>query len=388
MRILVIANLPPYVLGGAENQVARLIETWIDLGHHIEVAGHRIPNGTLRFGNTEIRTHRIAVMERTGRAGRAASYFVSMARLLLRTKRNFDLIYCRGLGDGAISICALKAIGEVRLPLVVCPMNARGTGDSYFLRSIPGWQLLLKLINRHCNAINIIAPAILPDLVELGIDRPRISHIPNGIKIAEPIQRSRPAPTRRMIWTGRMAAQKGIDILLNALANVAAAGNEFSFEIIGDGPDKAALFKQCQHLGLGQMVRFTGAIAKEKIRAKLADSDVFVLPSRYEGMSNAALEALEAGLPVLLTRCGGIDTYIDDETGWVCEPNDVEELTAALLRMLATPGDKIVAMGRQARRIVERHFKIEKIGQQNAELFEQLIDSPRHGFDRFKSRLP
>jgi glycosyltransferase involved in cell wall biosynthesis len=387
MRILVVANLPPYVLGGAENQVARLIETWIDLGHHIEVAGHRIPNGTLRFGNTEIRTHRIAVMERTGRAGRAASYFVSMARLLLRTKRNFDLIYCRGLGDGAISICVLKAIGEVRLPLVVCPMNARGTGDSYFLRSIPGWQLLLKLINRHCNAINIIAPAILSDLAKLGIDRPKITHIPNGIKIGDPIRRSDFEPNRRMTWTGRMAAQKGIDILLNALANVAAAGNEFSLEIIGDGPDKAALFKQCQHLGLGQMVRFTEAIAKEKIRAKLADSDVFVLPSRYEGMSNAALEALEAGLPVLLTRCGGIDTYIDDEAGWICEPNDVEELTAALLRMLATPGDKIVAMGRQARRIVERHFQIEKIGQQNAELFEQLIDSPRHRFDRCGSRL-
>jgi glycosyltransferase involved in cell wall biosynthesis len=385
---MVVANLPPYVLGGAENQVARLIETWIDLGHHIEVAGNRIPNGKMPFGNTEIRTHRIAVMERTGRAGRAASYFVSMARLLLRTKRNFDLIYCRGLGDGAISICVLKAIGEVRLPLVVCPMNARGTGDSYFLRSIPGWQLLLRLINRHCNAINIIAPAILPDLVEMGIDRPRISHIPNGIKIAEPIQRSRPAPIRRMIWTGRMAAQKGIDILLNALANVAAAGNEFSLEIIGDGPDKAALFKQCQQLDLAQMVHFTEAISNEKIRAKLADSDVFVLPSRYEGMSNAALEALEAGLPVLLTRCGGIDTYIDDEAGWICEPNDVEELTAALLRMLATPGDKIVAMGRQARRIVERHFQIEKIGQQNADLFEQLIDSPRHRFDRCGSRLP
>jgi glycosyltransferase involved in cell wall biosynthesis len=266
-------------------------------------------------------------------------------------------------------------------------MNARGTGDSYFLRSIPGWQLLLELINRHCNAINIIAPAILPDLVELGIDRPRISHIPNGIKIAEPIQRSRPGPTRRMIWTGRIAAQKGIDILLNALANVAASGNGFSLEIIGDGPDKAAIVRQCQLLGLGQMVRFTGAIAKESIRAKLADSDVFVLPSYYEGMSNAALEAMEAGLPVLLTRCGGIDTYIDDETGWICEPNDVEELTAALLRMLAMPGDKIVAMGRQARRIVEGHFQIERIGKQNAELFEQLIDSPRHGFDRFGSGL-
>ena len=61
MRILVVANLPPYVIGGAENQVARLVETWTDLGHHVEVAGHRIPDGVLRFSNAAIRTHHIAV---------------------------------------------------------------------------------------------------------------------------------------------------------------------------------------------------------------------------------------------------------------------------------------------------------------------------------------
>ena len=61
---------------------------------------------------------------------------------------------------------------------------------------------------------------------------------------------------------------------------------------------------------------------------------MFILPSRYEGMSNAVLEAMEAGLPILLTRCGGIDTYIDESIGWTCEPDDVNGLTAALLRML------------------------------------------------------
>jgi len=378
MRILVVANLPPYVLGGAENQVARLVETWIDLGHHIEVAGHRIPNGFLRFGNTKIRTHRIAVIDRAGRAGRAASYFVSMARLLRQIKRNFDVIYCRGLGDGAISICLLKAIGEVRLPLVACPINAKGAGDSYFLRSIPGRQLLLHLINRHCNAINIIAPAIMSDLVKLGIDRPRITHIPNGIKIGEPIRRSQFAPTRRMIWTGRVTVQKGIDILLNALANVVVTGREFTLEIIGKGSEMDSLLKQCRQLGLQVRVRFTGALANEAVRAKLAEADVFVLPSRYEGMSNAALEAMEAGVPVLVTRVGGIDTYIDERTGWICDPDDEAGLTAALFRMLDTPVAKLLEMGKQARLLVERKFRIEKIGHQNADLFEQLIEASRH----------
>jgi glycosyltransferase involved in cell wall biosynthesis len=272
----------------------------------------------------------------------------------------------------------LKAIGAVHLPLLACPINARGAGDSYFIRSIFGWQLLLKLINRHCDAINVISPAILSDLIELGIDGPKVSHIPNGIKIGDPIRKSHVASIRRLVWAGRLTAQQGFDILFKALANVAAAGREFSIDLIGNGPDMALLLEQRRRLCLEKKVRFTGALAKDTIRTKLAEADVFLLPSRYEGMSNAAIEAMEAGLPILLTRCGGIDTYIDESTGWTCEPDDVDGLTAALLRMLDTPADKLLAMGKQARSLTELHFQIEKIGQQNADLLGQLLATTRH----------
>jgi glycosyltransferase involved in cell wall biosynthesis len=378
MRILVVSNLPPYVLGGAENHVARLVEAWSDLGHHVGVAGHRIPDGVLHLGNTEIRTHHLAVSDRTGRGGRAASYFFSLARLLHKIKKNFDVIYCRGLGEGAISVCLLKAIGEIHLPLLACPINAKGAGDSHFIRSIPGWRLLLKMINRHCDAINAITPAIWSDLVDLGIRGPRIAHIPNGIKIGVPIQKSPAGPIRRFVWVGRLTAQKGLDVLLEALAKVVAAGRDFSLEIIGTGPDRASLLEQSRRLGLESEVRFTGALPKEAIRAKLAEMDVFLLPSRYEGMSNAALEAMEAGLPVLLTRCGGIDTYVSESNGWTCEPESVDALTAELLRVLDTPADKLLAMGNQARLLVERNFQIETIAQQNADLLRELIEASRH----------
>jgi len=217
-----------------------------------------------------------------------------MTRLLHKIKKNFDVIYCRGLGDGAISICLLKAIGEVRLPMVACPINA-----------------------------------------------------------------------------------KGIDVLLKALSNVVAAGREFSLELIGNGPDMALLLEQRRRLCLEKQVFFTRALAKDTIRPKLAYADVFLLPSRYEGMSNATLEAMEAGLPILLTRCGGIDTYIDESTGWTCEPDDVHGLTDALLRMLDTPGDKLLEMGKQVRLLVACNFQIETIGRQNEILLGQLVKASR-----------
>ncbi len=373
MRILVIANLPPYVLGGAENQVARLVEVWASLGHHVEVAGHRIPDGYLELGEAKIRTHRIEVTGRLGRGGRAASYFTSLARLFSSVGQNFDVIYSRGIGDGAISICLLKSLGRINLPLVACPINARGSGDAHFIQSIPGWRWIVKAINQHCEAINIIAPAIEHDLSKIGITRPRLSHIPNGIALAPPVTRNTISRVRRLVWTGRLSPQKGLDIFLPVLARAAATGLDFRLDIVGEGPDQTALRAQCQQLNLDDRVFFIGAVGPETIRHYLSAADVFVLPSRYEGMSNAALEAMEAGLPLLLTRCGGIDTYVDSGIGWVCEPDDKGSLFAALCSMLEAPDFKLLAMGQRARALVEQEFEIGNIGRRNVEIMVDMM---------------
>lgn len=372
LRILVFANLPPWVLGGAENQVARLVEAWTGLGHHVEVAGHRIPDGEARLGAATVRTHRIAVIDRLGRAGRAASYFVATARLLGRIGAGFDVVYTRGLGDAAISVCLLKAAGRIRLPLVACPINARGAGDAAFIRSIPGWRRIAAAIDRHCDAINLIAPAIADDLAEIGVTTPCLARIPNGIALAPPLARTAVAPVRRLVWTGRLSAQKGLDLLLPALARGVASGRDFRLDLVGDGPEAPALAARCGELSLDGRVVFVGALHRDEIRGRLAAADAFVLPSRYEGMSNAALEAMEAGLPLLLTRCGGIDAWVDDAVGWTCAPDDPEALFAALCRLLDVPDAELLARGREARALAEREFEIGAVARRNAELLAEV----------------
>ena len=375
MRILVIANLPPWVLGGAENQVARLVEVWAGLGYHVEVAGHRIPDGRANLGGATVRTHRIAVVDRLGRGCLAASYLVSMARLLSRIGRDFDVIYSRGLGDGAISVCLLKSMGWIRLPLVACPINARGAGDAHFILSIPGWRRIVAAINRHCEAINIIAPAIELDLAGIGVTKPHLSRIPNGIALAPPVPRGAVAPVRRLVWTGRLSPQKGIDLLLPALARIVAAGRDFHLEIVGDGPERLALAARCRELDLDGRVVFVGAVHQEEIRERLAVADAFVLPSRYEGMSNAALEAMEASLPLLLTHCGGIDTYVDEGVGWVCDSEDPDSLFNALCCLLDAPDFVLLNMGQRARALVEREFEIGAVGRRNLVLLAEVAEA-------------
>lgn len=373
LRILVVGNLPPHVLGGAENQVARLVAEWLGAGAHVEVAGHRIPDGFQSLAGHTVRTHRLGSWRYAGRLGKAIGYFLSMARLCWVRRTDFDIAYCRGLGDGAVSLVILAALGVCRWRLVGVPINARGTGDAHFLRSIPGWRLWCALLNSRLHAINLINADIADDLDALGITRPPRYRIANGVVLQPPLPRSGVAPVRRLVWTGRFERQKGLDLLLPALAASLHAGRRFELRLFGDGPLRASLEAQAAELGLSENVRFMGPVAEGEVRAALAAGDVFVLPSRYEGMSNSALEAMEAGLPVLCTRCGGIDVAIATGAGWVCEPGDADALLNVLASMFDCTDADLLALGRRARRIVEEQHAMAVVAHRNLGMMAGLV---------------
>jgi glycosyltransferase involved in cell wall biosynthesis len=180
-----------------------------------------------------------------------------------------------------------------------------------------------------------------------------------------------------LIWTGRLERQKGLDLLLAALELCLHEGGRFRLDLYGEGKLRTALTMQVQTLGLNGHVYFHDAVSPAVVRERLLDSDVFVLPSRYEGMSNSALEAMEASLPVLCTHCGGIDTFIGDEAGWVCEPDSVAALTDTLRRMFRTPDADLLARGSMARRLIEERFAMEHVAAANLDLLEQVAMTSR-----------
>jgi glycosyltransferase involved in cell wall biosynthesis len=368
LRILVIGNLPPYVLGGAENQIARLTTAWLSAGAHVEVAGHRIPDGWQMLGDHSVRTHHLTAWARGGRAGRALGYLISMATLVRQNRHAVDVIYCRGMGDGLLSLVLMKAIRWCRLPIVACPINAKGHGDAAFLRSVPGWRLWCRLIDRHVQAINLINVDIEADLASLFIARPRVSRIPNGIPLQPKPDRKSVLTVRRLVWTGRLDPQKGIDVLIEALTVCRREGRQFKLDLYGDGDLLSELLQLVKDRGLADCVAFHPAVAVTEVRDRLLQADVFVLPSRYEGMSNSALEAMEAGLPVLCTRCGGIDVYLEDGIGWIAEPDSWESLVGALRAMFDAGDEELLTRGRSARSLIEDQFAMDRIAAANLEL--------------------
>lgn len=375
IRILVLANLPPWVMGGAEHQTERLVEHWCRLGAHVEVAGFRIHDGTAQLGRASVRTHRLGTVTGLGRGIRGMTYFASLLAFAWRNRGRFDVAYCRGLADAALGLSFAKSIRLVRWPVMAVPINAKGRGDANFLQSVPGWPLWRRLMDRQVSAINLINGNMAEELDAIGLRRPQRSQIPNGIHVRPAIVRAEIRRPRRLVWAGRFEYQKGLDVLIDALVRIGRLADRCVIDLYGEGPLRESLGERVEAAGLGQVVRFAGLLDKDDVRAKLKTADAFLLPSRYEGMSNAVLEAMEAGLPVLCTSCGGIDLAVQEGAGWVCVAGDAVRLAEALETMLLASDEEWLARGRMSRAIVEQQFRIEDVASRNLERLKALAET-------------
>jgi glycosyltransferase involved in cell wall biosynthesis len=174
-----------------------------------------------------------------------------------------------------------------------------------------------------------------------------------------------------IVAVGRLVWIKGFDHLLAALARLKRSGVAFRARIIGDGPLFSPLRYSIADLGLAPEVTLTGPLAPEAVLAELAAADVYALTSHEEGISNGALEAMAAGLPVVTTRAGGMAEVVrDGREGFVVHTRDLEALAARLGELL---GDAALRerMGRAARRRAEQELSLER----QATIFEQLYRS-------------
>jgi glycosyltransferase involved in cell wall biosynthesis len=238
-------------------------------------------------------------------------------------------------------------------PALVGSIVARLAGVTLVLaskRSLTGEsrtaRLAWRVIGRRVDTIVVNAEA-LRDEAEAHGTRARWRVIPSGVDVdrfadtpavAEAKQALGLDPRRPVVGTvGRLEARKGHARFLDAARVLLASANGLRPQllIVGDGPLRASLAQQADALGVADSVHFTGALAD--VRVPLAAMDVFVLPSDAEGMSNALLEAMAAGRPVVATAVGGTVEVLEGESGVLVPPRDPEALASAVLRLLSDP---------------------------------------------------
>lgn len=371
MRILVVSDLPHFVTGGAETRTARLIEEWTNRGNEVICLGRRMGKGPVSIGRHRIEVRRIATIQRMGRGLRGTSYFASLGWLLWCHRHWADVVYTLFLGEAAITASVFKQLGLLQCILVACPAGGLDGGDIRFLSSLPGERWWKWLLDANCDAINLISPKIEEEVVGAGFSRPRLSRIPNGVPVG-PLNRRPSEGPIRFVSISRLAPQKGLDCLLTAVAALRERLQPGQITIVGSGPEETNLKRQAAQLGVDHLIQWTGNLNQNEVKLRLEAADVFILPSRWEGFSNAALEAMERGLSPILTACGGVDTYVDSQIGWVIPRNDSDALAQAMAESLSLPRQRIFEMGMRGRELVQREFDIRAIADRYLNLFASL----------------
>ena len=163
-----------------------------------------------------------------------------------------------------------------------------------------------------------------------------IAVIPNGVDfdaIRSCVRRPRP---RKVVVVANLRSEKGHDVLIDAAVIVRRRFPDATIECVGHGPELDSLVERAGRLRLLHAFRFTGH--RDDVAARLADADLFVLPSRSEAFPNAVLEAMAAGLPVVASAVGGILELIDSgRTGLLVPPGEPQPLADALCRLMEDP---------------------------------------------------
>lgn len=167
-----------------------------------------------------------------------------------------------------------------------------------------------------------------------GVPARRIAVIPNGLDLDRVIAAQPRTPRRRVAMVANLRPEKGHDVLIEAAAQLLRRFPDAHFDLIGDGTERQRLEQQTRDRGLAHAFTFAGHC--EDVAARLAQADVFVLPSRSEAFPNAVLEAMAAGVPVVASAVGGIlEVVADGETGLLVPPGDPASLAARIARLFA-----------------------------------------------------
>jgi glycosyltransferase involved in cell wall biosynthesis len=178
-----------------------------------------------------------------------------------------------------------------------------------------------------------------------------------------------------VLYVGRLASNKGLEVLVSAVPDVLKAHPNTTFVLVGEDEGmKEKLLASAQKLGIQENLMFTGHIKGEDLfLSAFAACDVFVLPSEYEAFGIVLLEAQACKKPVIGTRVGGVSEAIGDEgAGIVIEYNDSDALAEAINKLLADDNLR-KRMGEIGRKRVKQKFTWETVVDQIEKVYAELI---------------
>lgn len=373
--LIILHVTAPAEVGGLESVVRMLAHGHQRMGHRVCVAGMFPPSPPslgdphpFLDGLAELGVEVIPIRLPT----RAYMRERSAVRRLCATLKP-SIVHTHGYRSDVVAGSAARAAG---VPIVTTVHGFTGGGARNRL-----YEWIQEGAFRRFDAVVAVSRAIAERLERRGVPRERIRILPNAFDPAA--GRLDRAAARRVLgipasdftlgWVGRLSREKGADVFLDAMAEL--ADDTVHASILGGGPDRADLEQRAIARGIAPRLRWHGTVANAA--TLFAAFDAFVLSSRTEGIPIVVLEAMAAGTPIVAARVGGVPDMLSDEEAFLVPAEDPRALAAAIAALRANP-DEAGRRAAAARRRLERDFALEPWLHRYEELYRSLArETPR-----------
>jgi len=376
MRILLINSEYPPIGGGAGNASAYLAAELVTLDQDVTVLTARfsdLPKDTVE--NT-VRVLRIrSLRRRQDRSGAIEQGVFMLSGIwntlqLVRKWRPDIILAFFGVPSGAVAWIVKMLTG---IPYLV---SLRG-GD------VPGFRPYdfanyHRMIGPFLHHVWHRAGAVIANSQGLGAlahnfdDKVGVQVIPNGVDNRRyQVSDNRDWEFPQMLFVGRLVYQKGLDILIRALGEL--KNYSWHLKLVGDGPHRPELESLARDMGITEKITFMGWMEKADLIHEYNIANLFVLPSRHEGMPNVILEAMACGLPVIATSIAGNEELVlDGETGILVPSEDPLALSDTLTTLL--PDFPLRRkMGMASRERVEESYTWEQVARSYLSILQEIV---------------
>lgn len=329
MKRVLIFSLAYYPhVGGAEVAIKEITDRILDIEFHMV---------TMRFSDKDSREEKIGNIF-VHRIGNGSSKFHKFLFQLtaagkaafLHRRHPFDGIWAMMAHSSGVPAAIYTAIHR-KVPYVLT-LQEGDPPEEIERTMLPLWPLFARAFTR-ADVVQAISTFLGEWARRRGFSGP-LEIIPNGVDIQRFLGQPIAHEGTMLITTSRLVHKNAVDDVIRALALLPET---IQLQILGTGPDEVTLRELVRSHNLEKRVSFVGFVDNHSLPRYLHAADIFIRPSRSEGLGISFLEAMAAGLPVIATQEGGLKDFVSSETAWVVAKDHPDQIAQAVQNILANP---------------------------------------------------